>query len=103
MLGVHVRTVGNWEQGAWYPEIRHWGPIIAFLGYDPHPEPQNLAEHLLAIRRTRGWTYHAFGSALGVSPDTIASWEQGLHRPKNPARRKLCAFLKREGLSVPLP
>ena len=36
--------------------IRQWPHVIAFLGYDPHPELVTTAEALRALQHRRGWS-----------------------------------------------
>ena len=38
-LGASPKTYEYWEQGKYEPEFRFLPAIIAFLGYDPTPEP----------------------------------------------------------------
>lgn len=47
-LGVNPWTVLNWEKGHTQPPSLSVAAILRFLGYDPFPPPQTLAERLLA-------------------------------------------------------
>ncbi|MEM8933532.1 MAG: helix-turn-helix domain-containing protein, partial [Acidobacteriota bacterium] len=98
LVGVCTHTIRNWEAGASQPTIRHYPDVIRFLGYDPNGEPRNLAETLLSIRREKGWSLDEFAKVLDVWPDTISGWEQQAHRPKGGPRRRLLAFLEKEGV-----
>ena len=93
-LGTCAGSVRNWEKGKTSPALKQWQAVIAFLGFDPNPEPKNLAELLLAIRRQHGWSLREFAGVLDVAPETIGGWEQKAHRPTGPAKRKLLAFLE---------
>jgi len=43
MLGCGPGTLGTWEKGRVAPDVRFWPAILAFLGYDPRPEPESRA------------------------------------------------------------
>jgi hypothetical protein len=47
-MGIQRDTYVNWEKGRTEPVASQFRPIVAFLGYDPTPEPQTLAERLEA-------------------------------------------------------
>ena len=38
-LGCDPGTLLNWEKGRVAPDVGFWPAILAFLGYDPRPEP----------------------------------------------------------------
>jgi len=42
-LGVNETSIGNWERNATEPEIRFLPAIIQFIGYNPFPEADDLA------------------------------------------------------------
>ncbi len=42
LFKLEKETYANWEKDRCYPAMRHWPKIIAFLGYDPTPEPATL-------------------------------------------------------------
>jgi DNA-binding XRE family transcriptional regulator len=69
-LGVNPWTVLNWENGHTEPPISAIPTIIRFLRYDPFPQPQTVAEHLLAKRREMGWSVQEAAQVLGVDPMT---------------------------------
>jgi DNA-binding XRE family transcriptional regulator len=54
MLGVSTDTVVNWEKDRTKPVAAQFRPVVAFLGYDPTPEPRTLADRLAAKQRTLG-------------------------------------------------
>ncbi len=76
-LGVTPQTVLNWEKGHTEPPIESTPAILRFLDYDPFPEPKNIPEHLLSIRRTMGWSIKEAARQLGVDQGTWGAWEQG--------------------------
>jgi len=76
-LAVNVETLKNWERGVGKPMIRHWPKVIAFLGYDPIPEPETLPERIAHSRRRLGMTQARLAHALEVDSVTIWRWERG--------------------------
>ena len=40
-------------------------------------------EDIKTLRRSMKLTQHQFSVKLGVSPDTVKSWEQGRRKPQN--------------------
>ncbi len=48
-INVNKATIWNWEHNESSPAIRHWPAVLAFLGYDPHPEPRTLAERMMRL------------------------------------------------------
>jgi len=53
-IGVTESSVYNWENGVSSPDFRKLPAIIAFLGYNPVPEPKGEAERLVWQRRSMG-------------------------------------------------
>ena len=82
-LGVCHKTIINWETGDTNVPMRAYPAVLAFLGYDPFPEPQTLAERLQAIRRGRGWKVRTAAKSIGVDEDTWRLWEAG----RTPSRK----------------
>ncbi len=87
-LGVDDATLWNWEHDRGSPAVRHWPALLAFLGYDPHPEPQTLAEKLLATRRHLGLSQRKLARQLGVNESTVRRVEAG----DQPRRKTLAAL-----------
>jgi len=77
LLDVCEATVKNWEKGHRDIPIRSYPAILTFLGYDPLPEPQTLAEQLQAIRRRMGWKVRTAAKSIGVDESTWRQWEAG--------------------------
>jgi len=65
LLGVSTDTVVNWENDKTKPVAAQFRPVVAFLGYDPTPEPTTLAERLEAKRRLLGTTFAQVARYLG--------------------------------------
>lgn len=76
-------TLADWERGQRSPSYPYWPKILAFLGYDPHPEPETLADEIAAVQRREGWTKEELASELSVEPSTVWMWTTG-----SPPRRK---------------
>ena len=81
-IGVSSFTVAHWEKGQTKPTIRDWPQVIAFLGYDPVPDENSIADRLLAIRRRRGLSQRELAAELGVDPGTLSRWELGIRVPR---------------------
>lgn len=76
-IGAHYKSYDNWEQDKHEPEARYWPAILSFLGTDPRPEPETLAERIRAKRLTQGITLRELARRLGVDPSTVTAWENG--------------------------
>jgi DNA-binding transcriptional regulator YiaG len=61
--------------------------IIAFLGYNPLPEGDDLIGKLKRLRGTLGLTQETLAQKLGIDESTIAGWERGENKPTNPYRK----------------
>jgi transcriptional regulator with XRE-family HTH domain len=82
-LGVSASAVLNWEKGICAPTFRALPAIIAWLGYDPRPEPSCLSEALVHFREGRGMSQAEAAGVLEVDPSTLARWERGERTPKS--------------------
>ena len=80
-LGVTKSCVWNWENNATTPVFPHWPAVIGFLGYNPLPKPQTLAEQLAQARRIQGLSQKEMAKRLGVDPSTLARSERGEREP----------------------
>ncbi len=81
-FGLEKETYANWEKDRCSPAMKHWPGIIAFLGYDPNPEPETLGERLLAHRRRHGLSRLALALQLGIDETTLWRWETDQRRPE---------------------
>ena len=93
LLKVSPFTVVGWEKGRITPPTVTMGRVIQWLGYDPMPRGESLAERLLAKRRAMGWTQEEAAKALGVHRSVYADWEQGGRVHFRAYRRRLARFL----------
>jgi transcriptional regulator with XRE-family HTH domain len=75
-MGCDPGTLANWEKGRVSPDVRFWPAILAFLGYDPRPEPQTLGGRIRAARMAEGLSERELARKLGLDPGTVAAWER---------------------------
>jgi DNA-binding XRE family transcriptional regulator len=64
-IGVSTDTVVNWEKGKIEPVAAQFRLVVAFLGYDPAPEPRTLAERVEAKQRSLGASLAQVARHLG--------------------------------------
>ncbi len=86
----------EWELDRKTPELRQWRRIIAFLGYDPQPEPKALGERLQAKYRELGIPRKEAARRLGMDENTLQRYEEGKSKPTTDRARRLVArFLEK--------
>jgi transcriptional regulator with XRE-family HTH domain len=93
MLGVTTETVLHWEKGQTEPPASAYPAILAFLGYDPFPEPRTVGERLKAKRRVLGLSIEKAALVLGVDPGTLGDWEAGKTVLYREHRTRVAGFL----------
>ncbi|MEO8114266.1 MAG: helix-turn-helix transcriptional regulator, partial [Phenylobacterium sp.] len=96
-LGASWKSLMWWERDNRLPIVSAYPGIIAFLGYEPWPEPCSLAEALLAERRRRGLETCKAAALIGVDEGTWSRWERAEWKP---TRRTVLALNRLFGLSV---
>ena len=96
MMGVSTETAVNWERGKTKPVAAQFRPILAFLRYDPTPEPQTLAERLEAKRRLLGVTLAQVAKYMRWDPGTLTRYLNGTWRIPSSRAAQLEAFLVTE-------
>ena len=74
-LWVNEWTIVNWEKDKTQPSVRYLPRIIDFLGYDPYPAPQSLADELVAQRRRLGLSRKRLARKLTIDEGTLTRWE----------------------------
>jgi len=100
-IGVDTTSVHNWEGNRSHPEIRYMPAIIDFLGYDPLPPANTLAEQLVRQRTRQGLSQEESARELGIDPSTLAKWEQGTREPQGEFLARVKRFLQDgEGLGA---
>ncbi len=93
LMGVCQHSVVGWEIEKNHPTDRQYPAIIAFLGYEPWPEPQTLPERLIAERRRQGLSAKAAAKLIGVDEATYLRWEVGRTEPLKRSALRVHAFL----------
>jgi DNA-binding XRE family transcriptional regulator len=98
-IGVKEWTLLKWEHGMATPLVSFYPRIIAYLGYEPWPKPETLAEMLLAQRCRQGFSAKETAEMMGIDPGTYSRMEQG-HVPGHLHIRNI---IKRFVPNAPLP
>jgi len=88
-IGVCTSSVWNWESNESTPVVKSMPGIQTFLGYDPAPKPDSIADRIRLGRRALGLSQRQFAAKLAVDPATVRAWEAGQNRPN---RRNLEAI-----------
>ena len=57
----------------------------------------NFAEHLMSLRRQRGWSQEELGIQIGVTRQTVSKWEMGQSTPE---LEKLVELSQLFGMSI---
>lgn len=73
-LRICHQTYINWEKGLTLPKAHAYPPIIAFLGYDPTPPPQTLADRVRLKRQELGATFSQVAQYLGWDGGTLTRY-----------------------------
>jgi transcriptional regulator with XRE-family HTH domain len=87
-IGCSQASLANWEKGHRAPEIRFLPSILAFLGYDPRPEPLTFGGRVRAAREGKGLSEQALARRLGLDPSTVCVWERDAVRRPYPHIRQ---------------
>jgi AraC-like DNA-binding protein len=87
-MGIWPESYANWEKDKTRPVAAQFRPAVEFLGYDPNPAPQTLAERLQAKRRELGVTFSQVAQHLGWDEGTLTRYLNGTWRMP-PARADL--------------
>jgi putative transcriptional regulator len=64
----------------------------------PEDPPEINPETLAALRERAAMSQAVFAKLLSVSPKTVQSWEQGVRRPSDAARRLIQVFSEAPGV-----
>lgn len=94
IVGACASTILNWEKEKTEPPVESMPAILAFLGYNPFPEPKTLAERMLAKRRAMGWTIAEAAKQLGVDEGTWGQWEASKAKPRGRYHENVQRFLQ---------
>jgi len=93
MMGIAVETLINWEKDRTRPVAAQFRPVVAFLGYDPTPDPRTLAERLEAKRRALGVTFDQVAQYLGWDRATLNRYVHGVWKLRPERTAALEQFL----------
>lgn len=99
-MGVSTDTVVNWEKDKSKPVPAQFRPVVAFLGYDPTPEPRTLAERVEAKQRSLGASLAQVARYLGWDPGSLRRYLDGTWRLSPDRRDTLEAFLDAEATAL---
>jgi transcriptional regulator with XRE-family HTH domain len=99
-IGVSARTIMNWEKDYSEPDIRYFPATLAFLGYDPYPEPKTLGEKIIAWRRQNGVTRKSLARQLGIDEAALAKREMDIASTTEKKAVQLTSFLEQHFGSV---
>jgi DNA-binding XRE family transcriptional regulator len=100
MMGVSTDTVVNWEKGNTMPVASQFRPIVAFLGYDPTPEAQTLADRLEAKQRSLGAGLAQVARYLGWDPGSLRRYLDGTWRISPDRQDALEVFLSTDDAAL---
>ena len=81
-IGVDECSIYNWESNATSPALRWMPAVFQFLGYNPLPKGDSVADQLVAWRTECGISRLAAAKLIGVDEGTLARWERGERAPK---------------------
>jgi transcriptional regulator with XRE-family HTH domain len=95
-IGVSAWTIMNWEKGYSEPDIRYFPAILAFLGYDPYPEPKTLGEKIIAWRRQNGMPRKSLARQLGIDEAALAKREMDIASTTERKAVQLTSFLEQQ-------
>jgi DNA-binding XRE family transcriptional regulator len=99
-IDVSARTIMNWEKSKAEPGIQYYPTILAFLGYDPFPEPGTLGEKIIAWRRQNGVTRKDLARQLNIDEAALAKREVDLASTTEEKAIRLTCFLEQQFGSV---
>lgn len=109
-IGVTASTIWNWEHN-WTIDLRYIPRVIAFLGYNPIPCPDDVIERLAWYKRVNGLNLEKLGEEMGRDPEQVADWLSGRHKPNQRNLKEVGLFLlshsqgpdaaQREGAALP--
>jgi len=66
--------------------------VIAFLGYNPIPCPDDLVDKLGWYKQVNGLTLEQLGVLMGRDPEQLADWLSGRHVPCRKNRDEIEVF-----------
>ncbi len=100
MMGVSTDTVVNWEKDKTEPVAALFRSVVAFLGYDPTPEAQTLADRLEAKQQSLGASLAQVARHLGWDPGSLRRYLDGTWRISPDRRGALEVFLNTDDAAL---
>ena len=94
LMDVNWWTYMTWERDGREPAAHFYPAIIAFLGYEPWPEPVSLPAQLRAERLRRGLSIKAAARVLAVDEGTFGRWESGVWKPQAQSLPTIRKFIR---------
>jgi hypothetical protein len=92
--------VVNWEKDRTEPVAAQFRPVVAFLGYDPTPQPHTLADRLKAKQRTFGTSLAQVARHLAWDPGSLRCYLDGTWNLSPDRREALETFLNAEDAAL---
>ena len=92
-IGVDTTSIHNWETNVSQPSLEYMPAIIDFVGYNPLPAANTVAEKLVRQRTSLGLSQKESAECLGVDPSTLAKWERGEREPAGTLLNRVKSFL----------
>ena len=92
-LAVNVASIVNWENNLSKPKVSYMPAIIRFLGYNPLPPSEGLADRLVQARTAMGLSQKAAAGRIGVDQCTLARWERREREPTGAFQAQALRFL----------
>ena len=95
-MGLDPESLKNWERNQTRIAVRFYPALIAFLGYNPLPEPRTRGEAVRRRRMTLGLSAERLALMAKVYPTTVCRLESD--RPRM-AKRPTSTVLRVLGMS----
>ncbi len=76
-LGVSRHVLWAWTSNRKQVHPKFIPKVIAWLGYDPFPEPESFGASLRNHRMAAGLSQEALSKLLGIRASTIGEFERG--------------------------
>ena len=93
VLRTNAQSLKHWEEGSkGHVRPMFISAIVAFLGYNPLPEPKTRGEAIRRERLSRGWSIERLGAAAGLDPATVRRMEAD--RPRLGVRSRQAVYEK---------
>ena len=93
-IGVDTTSIHNWETNVSQPSLEYMPAIIDFVGYNPLPAANTVAEKLVRQRTSLGLSQKESAERLGVDAGTLGRWEHGEREPTGVFLVRVKRFLR---------